>query len=342
MQKYQLIIGIDISKLTLSVCYMIGNRCHQLELTNDAKGIATLLKLADQYGVSPLHTLICCEHTGTYMDKLAYALKDSSITLWAVHPLIIKSYQLDLGRIKEDSVDAKKIMDFAATHQHKVTPYHHPGREARMRSDLFLVRKQLVKLRQQLLNMMDAHQTKAISNPTCTLIYGQLKSILDSYIQAVEKETELLMKKDQNAKHTLDVLQSIPGIGPVISQHLHLITEGFSKFNYKSLACHIGIAPFPRSSGTSIRYRPRTSKKAYQPLKADLHQGAICVIRDGQLFYQYYQHMIEKGKHHLWVINSIMNMILKLAFSLVRNNKLFDPKSFLKNKNSWNFSLEMS
>lgn len=39
-------------------------------------------------------------------------------------------------------------------------------------------------------------------------------------------------------------------------------------------------------------------------------------------------------KHHVWIINSIKNMHLKLAFDLVKKDKLFDLEIFLKNKKS--------
>lgn len=343
MKKYALTIGVDVAKSSLAVCYQVNQQSYELEVSNDVKGISQILQLPAQYGIEESESLLCCENTGSYMDKLAYAIKSTQITFWAVHPMIIKGYRLDLDRIKTDPIDASKIMEFAYAHQHKAVHYHHPDYNTRMLRDLFLVRKQLVKLRQQVLNMTDVHETKAISNPICSLIYQQLNELLDQYVVAVEKEIKLLIKKDSEYKSQMDILCSIPGIGPVISQHMLIITNGFKKFpNHKTFACHIGIAPFPKSSGTSIKYRPRTSKRAYQPLKADLHQGVISVIRKGQLFHAYYQHMIERGKHHLWIVNAIMNMIIKLAFQLIQSKQLFDKNFFATNKKSWNYNLEKS
>jgi len=52
--------------------------------------------------------------------------------------------------------------------------------------------------------------------------------------------------------------------------------------------------------------------------------------------------MIEKGKHHLWIINSIMNMIVKLAFRMIKTMQLFDKNLYLNNKKSWAINLELS
>jgi hypothetical protein len=64
-----------------------------------------------------------------------------------------------------------------------------------------------------------------------------------------------------------------------------------------------------------------------------MHQGAISVIRQGQLFNNYYQRMIEKGKHHLWIINSIINMIAKCVFNLIKKwpNSIKKFSSIVKN-----------
>jgi transposase len=343
MKKYLLIIGIDVSKLTLAVCYKFDSEFIQFETSNDAKGISRIIGLRDKYKLQDEDILICCENTGSYMDKLAYAIRSTRITLWVVHPMIIKSYKLELDRIKTDTVDARKIVEFAYAHQHKVVHYHHPDNKSRMLRDLFRLRKQIIKLRQQVLNFQDSHQTRAISHPVNDLVYNQIKEILTQFIVAIEKEIKDLFMKDKTYHDYMHELCSIPGIGPVISQHMIIITDGFKRFNdHKKFACHIGIAPFSRTSGTSLRYRPRTSKKADQKFKAHLHQGAISAIRPGQLFHQYYHAMIEKGKHHLWIINSIMNMIIKLAFRMIKSMQLFDKNLYLKNKKSWATNLELS
>lgn len=343
MKKYRLIIGIDVSKSTLAICYNFDGQFFGFETSNDAKGINQIIGLREKYSMNDKQVLICCENTGSYMDKLAFVIKSTGIILWAVHPMIIKSYKLDLNRIKTDEVDARKIVEFAYAHQHKAVSYHHPDNRNRMLRDLFRLRKQVIKLRQQVLNFADSDQTRAISHPVNNLVFNQLKEIFTQYIVAIEKEIEDLLKKDKTSCDFIKILSSIPGIGPVISQHLIIVTDGFKRFSdHKKFACHIGIAPFARSSGTSLKYRPRTSKKADQKFKAHLHQGAMSVIRPGLLFHDYYKTMLEKGKHHLWIINSIMNMIIKLAFSLIKSMQLFDEKTYLMNKKSWITNLEMS
>lgn len=342
-RKFKLIFGIDISKLTLDATYFFEGTSRYFQITNNAKGISQLVDTIKELGVNEKDVLICCENTGNYTEKLAMVMKSLDVTFWVVHPVIMKGYSLDLQRAKNDKVDSMKIAEFALAHQHKATNFHHPDQKTKELKELYLLRKQLISLRQRTLNFIASENDKAIPGILNTVVYDQLKHFIAGLIKDVEKSIRLLIKSEKTIKSYYNILLSIPGIGPVIAQHILAVTDGFKKIiDYKAFACYVGIAPFGRSSGTSVRYKPRTSKKANQELKAEMHQGALSVIREGQVFHNYYKTMINKGKHHLWIINSIMNMIAKCIFILVNKMVPFNTETFVNNKKSWQNNLVMS
>ena len=139
------------------------------------------------------------------------------------------------------------------------------------------------------------------------------------------------------------LLKSIPGIGPVSAERFLFVTECFTKFKtWKQLACYIGSAPFEHQSGTSVKKKPRTSKKRHKSFKADLFEGMTSTAtRKGQFYYAYYTRMIESNYEHPQVINNIINMVLKVTYSLIKNDTPFDKKIFLSQKKSW-LNLQMS
>jgi transposase len=342
-RKFRLIFGIDISKSTLDVTYFFESSSHYFQITNDAKGISQLVDTIKTLDVKENEVLICCENTGSYTDKLALVMKSLDVTFWVVHPIIMKGYRLDLQRAKNDKVDSMKIAQFAFAHQHKATNFHHPDQKTKELKELYLLRKQLIGIRQRTLNFIASENDKAIPGVINTVIYNQLRHFITDLIKDVEKSIRLLIKSEKTISRYYDILLSIPGIGPVIAQHILAVTDGFKKIiDYKAFACYVGIAPFERSSGTSIKYRPRTSKRANQELKAEMHQGALSVIKHGQVFHTYYKTMIEKGKHHLWIINSIMNMIAKCIFNLITKMVPFNKEVFVNNKKSWTNNLVVS
>jgi len=342
-RKFKLIFGIDISKLTLDVTYFFDGVTNYLQVPNDAKGISQLANIIKDFAIDEKQVLVCCENTGSYTEKLALVMKSLDVTFWVVHPVIMKGYRLDLQRAKNDKVDSNKIAEFALAHQHKATNFHHPGQKTKELKELYLLRKQLIGIRQRTLNFIASENDKAIPGILNTVIYDQLKLFLTDLIKEVEKSIQLLIKSEKTISGYYNILLSVPGVGPVIAQHILAVTDGFKKItDYKSFACYVGIAPFARSSGTSIKYRPRTSKKANQELKAEMHQGALSVIKQGQVFHNYYKTMIERGKHHLWIMNSIMNMIAKCMFNLVNKMIPFNKEIFVNNKKSWQNNLVLS
>lgn len=342
-RKFKLIFGIDISKLTLDVTYFFDDLSHYLQVPNNAKGISQLVDLMEELGIDQNQVLVCCENTGSYTEKLALVMKSLDVTFWVVHPVVMKGYKLDLQRTKNDKVDSNKIAEFALAHQHKATNFHHPDQKTKELKELYLLRKQLIGIRQRTLNFIASENDKAIPGILNTVVYDQLKLFLTDLIKEVEKSIKLLIKSEKTISGYYNILLSIPGVGPVIAQHILAVTDGFKKItDYKSFACYVGIAPFERSSGTSVRYRPRTSKRANQELKAEMHQGALSVTKQGQVFHNYYKTMINKGKHHLWIMNSIMNMIAKCIYTLVSKLVPFNKELFINNKKSWQNNLVLS
>ena len=335
-KKFLLFVGIDISKLTLDVA--IGDEIshRHFQVSNDARGINQLLQNIEALQSDLSKVLICCERTGAYMHKLAVALQSCAATLWAVHPLLLSHYAIEINRFKTDKADAQKIMQYAVTHCSKAVPYQLGEPSSQMLRELFQLRKQVIAERSGWLCRKDTLNCKAFSNPLTAAVQLQILDFLSALVKHLDKEIQYLIASSQKIKSLYHILLSVPGIGPVTAQHLLFVTNGFTSFpNWKTLAAFIGTAPFPRGSGIK-KPKYHTSKQAYRALKADLHQGAISVCRKGQLFYAYYQRMIALNRPHLYILNVIKNILLKIVFQLVQSQALFDQNTFLKNKKSWN------
>lgn len=344
MKKFKLFVGIDISKKTLDV--MVGkdepSSTHH-QCSNDAKGIGQLLAIIAHYKLKQNQVLICCEHTGAYLDKLAYALRGTEHLLWVVHPLMLKNYATDLNRFKTDKADAKKIMLYAFYHQDRSRAYQYLDDKTAMLKELFTLRRQLVETRTQYLNRKEAVNQKARVHGLTEVVHQHMQSYLNDIIKHVEQEIKSMIASDEKLNNIYQILQSIPGIGPVIAQHILFITDSFKKINnWRTFACYIGTAPFPHTSGTSVKTRTRVSRKSYKPLKADLNQGIVSIIRPGQLFHSYYKSLIQQNLHHLYILNKLKNIIIKVAFDLVKKNQVFNEELFLANKKSMQINLAMS
>jgi transposase len=344
MDKFKLFCGIDVSKADIDVVYGSASSSRHVKLSNDLKGISQLLKLLLQIETDRSAILVCCENTGSFMDKLACVLKAEGLFFWAVHPLLLSYYSIELNRFKTDKADAQKIFTYAMTNKAKATSFHLPSQAARQLKELFTCRKNLIQTRSTYTCRIKDQQQRTSCDALVIQVEKQLIAVINNFIKAIEKAIKVAIASDKRIKRMYQVLNSIPCIGPITSLHLLFITDCFEKFDSsKALAAYIGCAPYPRRSGTSVKHRDRTSKKAYKPLKVDLNQGIVSVCtRPGQLFYDYYHSMIKQNKHHLYILNSIKNILLKLVFKLIGSNTLFNPEIFMKNKISWQKHLVVS
>lgn len=345
MGKFNLFCGIDISKADLDVVYGSSDgACRHVKLRNDVKGIHQLLKLLLSLETDRGRILVCCEHTGSFMDKLACVFKGEGIVLWAVHPLLLSYYSIELNRFKTDKADAHKILTYAVINQSRATDIHLPSQAVRQLRELFTCRKNLIQTRSAYVCRQSDKQQRASCHALVMEIEKQLIAVLSAYIKTIEKAIREAITADKQISRMYQILQSIPSIGPVTACHLLFVTDCFEKFdNWRAFAAYIGTAPFPKRSGSSVRHRDKTSKKAYAPLKADLNQGVVSVCtRPGQFFYAYYQYMAENNKHHLYILNKLKNILLKIIFKLIQDNTVFNREIFLKNKISWHKHLLMS
>jgi len=344
MDKFKLFCAIDISKADIDVVYGSPSSNRYVKLSNDAKGISQLLVLLLSLESDRSKILVCCENTGSYMDKLACVLKGEDIFLWAVHPLLLSFYSIELNRFKTDKADAHKIFTYATRNQDKAVSFYMPSQVVRELRELFTCRKNLIETRTTYICRNEDRQQKATANVLVLEIEKQLITILNTYIKMLEKAIVAAISSDKKIKRMYVILMSIPCIGPVTAWHFLFITDCFEKFhNWRFLASFIGTAPFPKKSGTSVKHKDRVSKKAYIPLKVDLNQGIVSVCtRPGQLFYTYYQSMIKQNKPHLYILNMIKNVLLKLVFKLIHSDTLFNDEIFIKNKISWQKHLIMS
>ena len=188
MKKYRFFVGIDVSAKTLDVIY--GSNLHKTKhvvLENNAKGIIALIDLVNKQHSKPEQILICCEHTGCYMDKLAYALQPTGITLWAVSPLLMSNYAIELNRFKTDKADAKKIFQYALMHQQLVIPYQRPADDVLFIRELFLLRKQLIEDKKQWQCRSHAASHKAIPNASEFIVAQQMITFCTHLIKDLEK-----------------------------------------------------------------------------------------------------------------------------------------------------------
>jgi transposase len=317
--KFKEVIGIDVSKDTLDVCIHSLNTFKKVD--NTIKGFRTLISwVKKQTGSSMDQVLFCFEHTGLYSSMLARYLSEEQIYFAIVPGLEIKR-SLGIQRGKNDKVDAEKIALYAYHRRDEIETYQIPE------SSLIKV-KQLLSLREKLVKQRSGYQAtlkeqsrflKKSENVLLFSIPSKLIKELDKQAAKIEQEIDLVLDDNPKLKKMYKLIISIKGVGRQTALYLIVITNGFLLFdNPRKLASYAGIAPFPYSSGTSIKGRTKVSNLANKKIKSLLCSCALSAIQHDPELKLYYKRKTEEGKSKMKVNNAVRNKLVHRIFAVVK------------------------
>lgn len=323
-------IGIDISKEKLNLCYRKDLKTvREEEISNDVKSIKKAFKDAFKaLEATPDDVLVCAEYTGRYIYPLTVACQGSDIFLWLDDPTRIKN-SMGLTRGKNDTIDAMRIAEYAHRYEDKAVRYVIPDAAiATMKSllsdrDFLLTDKKRYKaqLTDQKRYMAEAdfkHKSQR---------WADVISAIDKELNAIDDEIDSLISSDPILSRQKELLMSIDGVGERIAINMIAVTGGFTRFqNARQFCSFAGLTPYRYDSGSSVRSKAKTSKRANQTMKTLLHMSAINVatrMKDSE-YRDYYQRKLKEGKHVMCVMNVIRAKLVHRMFSVIRRNEEYN------------------
>ena len=317
--KFQEFIGIDVSKSTLDAClHSLGI---SLDVENSKSGYRKIISWVKKNSDFPLdQVLFCFEHTGLYSFSLACYLSERNMSFILVPGLDVK-LSLGIQRGKSDKVDAQKIAMYAFRRKDEVTPYQLPEKSLIKLRQLLSLREKLVKHRAGYEGTLK-EQSRVLKIKDNALLFSipkKLIRLLDIQIDNIEQEINLILEASPEIKKKYELIISIIGIGRQTALNLIVITNNFLLFdNHRKLASYAGVAPFPHTSGTSIKGRTKVSNLANKKLKSLLSSCASSAIQHDPELKLYYKKRTEKGVHKMNTINAVRNKLLARVFAVVK------------------------
>ncbi|RZJ86888.1 MAG: IS110 family transposase, partial [Hymenobacter sp.] len=109
------VVGLDVSKATLAVCYQVDDQLKHLEVSNTKAGFQQLVKSCGG------QCQFVMEATGTYNLAMAYYLHEQGGQVAVLNPLVIRRFiQMHLGKGKSDRKDAQWLLRYGQQQPLKV------------------------------------------------------------------------------------------------------------------------------------------------------------------------------------------------------------------------------
>ncbi len=312
-------IGIDVSKNVLDV-FILSCNLH-FTVDNAPKGFARLLeKCCKELSCTVSDLFFCFENTGRYSRQLAVFLDDARIA-FAMNPALDIKQSLGFRRGKNDKMDAKDIAWYAWKNKDVIVPTKMHIPEVAQLRQLLTLRDKLIKHRTAYKNSIKDLKDCFISGETDVIRETQLRLIeqLNDEIAGVEKHIDRIINEMPQWRKNFKLIQSVKGVGPVLSRYLIIYTENFTRFtDPKKFACFAGIAPFEYSSGTSIKGRTKVHPIANKHLKSLLNIAAMGAVQLKGEYQIYYKRRIQAGKNKMSTLNIIRNKLVSRVFAVVK------------------------
>jgi transposase len=322
MQNLQHIIGADLSKRTIDL-FWYQLHCH-MSIENSTEGFKLMTGWISSQKINSSEVMIVMEHTGLYSFCFEEFLYQAGISFCKVPALEIKHSQ-GIARGKSDRIDAKRIAEYGIKNRERLRIEPKASKELQRLQLLQATRQRLVRQKVALLNATKEYQNIGLTAKDPLIrCHQRIVHHLEKEIEKMEKEIEAVVASSPSIKQNQWLLQSVNGVGRVLSIETIIKTRNFSRFqNPRKFACFCGTAPFPHNSGTSIKKKTRVDHRADKTMKTLLDLSAKSAIRYDQELRAFYLERTKKGKSKMSTINIVRNKILYRMFAVIKRQTPF-------------------
>jgi transposase len=315
----QAIVGIDVAKLKLDVALKQPKGKWKTKVVdNTVAGFEQLRAWLAKHGVTCAH--VCMEATGVYWERVAEDLCDHGFAVSVVNPAQIKDFGGAMGvRTKTDAVDAKLIAEFCDSRNPPV--WQAPSKSIRRLRALVGRRDALVDLRTQEKCRLEVATTQEVRRSIELVI-----AHLDEQIAQIERQIQKDIDDDPTLKEQRELLKSIPGIGDTTAALFLSHYGGQLRFeSARQAVAFAGLDTAKRESGTSVRGKPRMSKKGHSAIRKAVYMPALTAMSRTPWGKTFSSRLISAGKPKKLVLGALMRKIVAIAYGVLKSGTPFNP-----------------
>jgi transposase len=299
-------IGVDIAKTSFE--FVAHGDDRHFSLSNDEAGIQQAIRQIKQF--SP--ELIVLEATGGFELPLVAALSMANLPVVVINPRQVRNFAKATGHLaKTDAIDAVVLAHYAAVVK--------PAVRAIPDAEMTLL-KEIVSRRQQLVGILVAER-----NRLGTAHNHVVKEGIQSHIDWLKKELD---DTDDELRRQIegspvwqakdDLLQTVPGIGPITSATLLANLPELGTLNRHQIASLAGVAPFNRDSGIMRGKRSVWGGRAR--VKTAIYMATIVAVRWNAKIKEFYQRLCSSGKAKKVALVACMRKFLIILNTMLKNN----------------------
>jgi len=297
-------VGIDVSKSQLDIA--VHETGETWSTSNEPNSVAALVAQVKQ-----LHpTSIVLEATGGYETLVTANLSAAGLPVIVVNPRQVRDFAKATGQLaKTDRIDARVLAHFAAA----INPEPRPAK-----SDEGQHLEALLARRRQIVEMLVAEKNRLTNNRDRAVVKDLKTHIawLERRLKSSDEELQRVLKASPTWRERDDLLQSVPGVGRVLSLTLMAQLPELGQLNRREIAKLVGVAPFNRDSGKWRGSRHIWGGRA--TVRSPLFMATLCATRINPTIKCFYQRLLKAGKAPKVAITACMRKLLTILNVMIK------------------------
>jgi len=314
-----LFIGIDVSRDKLDVARSDSDSL--LTVANDAGGILDLVDRLRRLATLP--ACIVVEATGGLERAVVDALLDAGLPVAVVNPGHVRHFAKGIRiQAKTDRIDAFVLVEYAR----RASPRLSEKRSANQveLDALVTCRRQLLLVRTEQSN----RRSRTSSRAALRAIDAVLKA-LDKQVADLDRQIRKLIESDDDFNSIDKLLQSVPGVGAVLSSTLLAELIELGAVGRRQISALVGVAPFNHDSGRLKGKRCIRGGRA--SVRSVLYMAAVASMRFNPIIKTFAQRLKQAGKLNKVVIVACMRKLLSILNVMIRENLQWQELKIVKN-----------
>lgn len=257
------------------------------------------------------------EASGGYERKLLARLDQLGLTVYLLDPARVRNFaRAERQLAKTDPLDAAVIARCLAALHAELTPHRYDPRALRLAEHVRL-RDMAVTQKGQISNQMET-----ISDPAMRRLLTTQIARLRACILRIEQAIARLIAAAPDLAQRERLLQSAPGIGPVVAACLLARMPELGHISSRQAAALAGIAPFDRQSGKSAK--TGRCQGGRPDVRRPLYLAALAILRTGKgPLAATAQRLRNQGKPAKVALVAIMRKLLVTLNAMLKANRLY-------------------
>ena len=331
------VAGIDVAQkeLVVTLGRMLDDFSIELfsykVFKNNDSGVKLLVDWVNKLTGYEVPVRYVMEATGVYHQKFAYYLVDNGCEISIVLPNKISNYirTLELKTIT-DKTCSQAIAQFGL--ERKLDKWAKPKSIYKELQQLTRERDQIVQERSVIKNQIHAEKTESEPNQKSLERMQARIRFLNSQEKEIKADITDIVNKDSDLKQVINNITTIPGVGELTAVIVLAETNGFELIRNKSqLSSYAGLDVKEKQSGTSVKGKPRISKKGNRNLRKSMHLPSLTAVKWDENFKNIYARLISKNGIKMKALVAVQRKILELIYILFKNETVYDKEYITKN-----------